>query len=104
MKLRFDLNMNEDYVCLDTSIKVSLINKQFVLKRLSKIHNHLMISSLTIREIEVNVHETKKYVNFFIYLSSKENSRKMTEIHHEMHLMKELKINMLIENDILSLE
>jgi hypothetical protein len=62
---------------------------------------HLMISSLIVRSIETNVHETKKYVNFSIYLSSRDDFIKLIEIHRELHLVKELKVNMLIENDIL---
>ncbi len=60
-----------------------------------------MISFLTIREIDANVHEMKKYVNFSIYLSSKINSKKKIEIHKKIHLVENLKINMFINNDIL---
>jgi hypothetical protein len=60
-----------------------------------------MTSSLIVKDIDANVHEIKEYVNFSIYLSSKNNPIKMTEIHREMHLMKNLKANMLIDNDIL---
>jgi hypothetical protein len=63
-----------------------------------------MTSSLTIRSIESNIHEVKKYVNFSIYLSSKNDSIKMIEIHKKMHFVKKLKINMLFENDILRLK
>jgi hypothetical protein len=82
IKLKFDLKKN--YVCLNTSIEASLIDKQFVFKKWSKIHIHLMISFLTIRKIEINVHEIKKYVNFSIYLSSKEDSKKMTKIYKKI--------------------
>jgi hypothetical protein len=101
IKLRSDLNVKEDYVCLDTEIEAFLTNKQFVLKRLSTTYIHLITSSLTIRDIEANIHEIKKYVNFSIYFSSRNNSIKMIEIHRKMHLVKELKTNMLIKNDIL---
>ncbi len=60
-----------------------------------------MINSLTIKNIEANIHEIKKYVNVSIYLSSKNDSTRLIEIHREMHLVKELKVNMLIDNDIL---
>ncbi len=63
-----------------------------------------MTNSLIVRKIDANVHETKKYVNFSIYLSSKNDSIKMIEIHREMHFVEELKINMFIENDILKLK
>ncbi len=87
-------------MCLNIDIEASLTNRNFVFKRLSKTHIHLMISSLTIRNIESNIHEIKKYVNFSIYLFSKDDSNKMTKIHREMHLIKNLKTNMLIDNDI----
>jgi hypothetical protein len=99
IKLRSDFD--EDFVCLNIETEVSLTNKQFVLKRLFEIHIHLMISSLTVRNIESNIHEIKKYVNFSIYLLSKDDSNKMTKIHRKMHLIKNLKANMLIDNDIL---
>ncbi len=60
-----------------------------------------MTTFLIVRDIESNVHETKKYVNFSIYLSSKNDSTRLIEIHRELHLVKKLKINMFIENDIL---
>ncbi len=100
VKLRSKFIEN-DYVCLNIDIEASLTNRSFVLKRLSKIHIHLMTSFLTIRDIESNIHEIKKYVNFSIYLFSKEDSNKMTKIHREMHLIENLKANMLIDNDIL---
>ncbi len=99
IKLRLDFD--EDFVCLNTRTEASLTNKNFVLKRLSEAHIHLMTSSLIVKDIDANVHEIKEYVNFSIYLSSKNNPIKMTEIHREMHLMKNLKANMLIDNDIL---
>ncbi len=94
-------NLKEDFVCLNTETEALLTNKQFVLKRLSSTHIHLMTSSLTIRDIDSNVHEIEKYVNFSIYLSSKDDSIRLIEIHRKMHLVKELKTNMLIKNDIL---
>ncbi len=101
IKLKSNLQTNDDYVCLNIDINVFLTNKQFVLKRLFKIHIHLMTNSLIVKEIDANVHETKKYVNFSIYLSSKNDSIKMIEIHRKIHFVEELKINMLIKNDIL---
>jgi hypothetical protein len=103
VKLRFEFTKN-DYVYLNIDIEASLTNKSFVFKRLSKSHIHLMISFLTVRNIESNIHEIKKYVNFSIYLFSKNDSNKMTKIHREMHLIKNLKANMFIDNDILELK
>jgi hypothetical protein len=91
-------------VCLNTDTEASLTDRNFVLNRLSKVHIQLMTTFLTVRDISANVHEIKKYVNFSIYLSSKNDSIKMIEIHRKMHLVKKLKTNMLIENDILRFE
>ncbi len=101
IKLNFDLHIKSDYVCLDTEIETSLTDKQFVLKRFLKIHVHLMTSLLIVKDIEANVHEIKEYVNFSIYLSSKNDLTRTIKIYREMHLVKELKTNMLIKNDIL---
>ncbi len=99
--IKFRLDFDEDFVCLNTRTEALLANKSFVLKRLSEAHIHLMTSFLIVRDINANVHEIKEYVNFSIYFSSKNNSIKMIEIHREMHLMKNLKASMLINNDIL---
>jgi hypothetical protein len=99
--IKFRSNLKEDFVCLNTDTEASLTNRSFVLKRLSKAHIHLMTSFLTIRDIESNIHEIKKYVNFSIYLLIKDDSNKMTKIHRKMHLIESLKANMLIDNDIL---
>jgi hypothetical protein len=103
IKLRSEFT-EEDYVFLNTDIEASLTNKNFVLKRLSKTHIHLITTFLIVREIKANVHEIKKYVNFSIYLSSKNDFIKLIEIHRELHLIESLKANMLINNDILELE
>ncbi len=60
-----------------------------------------MTTFLIVRDIELNVYEIKKDVNFSIYLSSKNDLTRLIEIHRKLHLMKELKVNMFIENDIL---
>ncbi len=101
MKLRSNLNVERNYVFFDIEIEAFLTDKQFVLKKFFKIHVHLMINSLIVKNIKSNVHEIKKYVNFSIYLFSRDDSIKLIEIHRELHLVKKLKVNMLIENDIL---
>lgn len=94
----------EIYICLNIEIEVSLANRQFVLDKLLNAHIHNMTNSFTIREIEINIHEIKKYVNFSMYFFSQKNSFVMTEIQREIHLIQEFRVNMLIENDILRSE
>jgi hypothetical protein len=103
IKLRSDFT-KKDYVYLDIDTETSLTNKNFVLKRLSKAHIHLKTTFLIVKDIKANVHEIKKYTNFSIYLSSRNDFIKLIEIHREIHLIKSLKANMLIKNDILELK
>lgn len=102
--VKFKSNSADDFVCLDTDIETSLMNREFVLTALSNLHILHMTSSLKVRDIDVSTHETKKYIDIFIYLSSRNDSNKMTCIKREMHIVENLKAKMLIEIDILRLE
>ncbi len=100
IKLRSDFT-KKDYVCLDIDTKASLTNKDFVLKRLLKTHINLITTFLIVKDIKANVHKIKEYVNFSIYLSNRNDFIRLIKIHREIHLIENLKTNMLIKNDIL---
>jgi hypothetical protein len=66
-----------------------------------------MIIFLNVRELEIDKHETFEYIITIIYfteifMTDKKLVREM--IRREIYLVNNLKINMLIENDILNLE
>ena len=64
-----------------------------------------MISSLKIREIEVIVHESKKFVDELIYLSDiKDEISMLARIRREFHLIDDFKVKILIDNDIIDSE
>jgi hypothetical protein len=65
-----------------------------------------MITSLNVRETSINKHETSEYIIVTIYFTDKIFEEKLVRriIRREIHLINNLKINMLIKNDILDFE
>jgi hypothetical protein len=64
-----------------------------------------MIISLNVRELNINKHQTSEYIIVIIYFTDILNNKSIRDmIRREVHLIDELKINMLIDNDILELE
>ena len=64
-----------------------------------------MTSSLRVRSIDAITHETNEYVKISVYFSEiKKNKQVLTCVTREIHLMKDLKTNLLIENAFLRLE
>ena len=102
--MKFKSNFSDDFVCLDTDIEASLVDREFVLAALSDLHIHQMTNSLKIRDIDASTHEFREYIDIPIYISSKNESNKMTCIKREMHIVENLKAKMLIETNILKSE
>ena len=65
-----------------------------------------MITSLKVRSINSITHETNEFVMIFIYFldTNKFEKSAFANITRKIHLIDDLKINMLIENDILEFE
>jgi hypothetical protein len=65
-----------------------------------------MITSLNVKELRINKHETFEYIIAIIYFLRKFIEEKLIReiIRREVHLMNDLKANMLIDNDILDSE
>ena len=64
-----------------------------------------MITFLRIRNIEVITHDANEYIKISIYfLSVKESKQILACITRKIHLVKEFKFNLLIENDFLKSE
>jgi len=61
-----------------------------------------MFSSIQIKDIEAETHQCEKYVNLVIYLS--DDKTRIIIIEQEVHIVKDLKVKMLISLDILSLK
>ena len=92
-------------ICLNIEIDVFLVDCVFFKTQTSKIFIKIMISSLKIRDLNTNRHEIWKYVICDIYLLNIKNDKKiMLFIQREIYLINNLKINILIKNDITSVE
>ena len=64
-----------------------------------------MITSLTIRKIIIDQHQTFEYVIASMYFLDQKNDKIVKiMIRREIHLMNNLKINMLIDNDVIDFE
>ena len=89
-------------VCFDFEIDVFLIDREFYKSQISNTFVRIMITSLKVRDLETKMHETSKYVITNIHLLDTKNDKKITSIiRREIHLIDDLKINMLFENDIM---
>lgn len=95
----------QSQVCLDTDCSVTLTDKIFVKKQISQVRIRYMTTFLNVRDLRINKHQISKYFIAIIYFTEKCEKKSVRKlIRREMHFVKNLKANMLIENDILDLE
>ena len=90
----------------DTKVEITLVDTQYFKNKLKNIFIRTMIFSITIRDLRFTKHSTNKYACCFMYFSEKnENDQSvLVEIIKEIHLIDSLKINFLIDNNVLNLE
>ena len=89
-------------ICADTETEITLMNAEFF----STIKNVLirtMIIFITVRELNTDKHFTDKYVIVFMYFleKNKNDTTIKAKIIRKIHLINDLKTNMLLKNDIL---
>ena len=62
-----------------------------------------MIVFFIVRDLDINKHQIRKYALIFIYIKGKNEKEKTIRacFHKEIHIIDDLKINMLIDNDIM---
>lgn len=91
-------------MCLNTDCDVSLADKVWAKSKLSNQVVSKMTSSLRVRDVKATKHETSDYITTSIYLSEVDDfdNRVLACIRREIHLVDDLRIKMLIENDIIS--
>ena len=86
-------------ICLNTDYTVSLIDWDFLKKHTSDTKVKKMTWLIKIQELDFNSHAAEDYVKLNLYLSA--NHGKTADIHWEIHIINNLKVNILIEIDIL---
>ena len=95
----------DTHVCINTKCETTLKNKLFVKNKCFNVEIHIMTSSLWVRNIDATTHETNEYVKISVYFSEiKKNKQVLTCVTREIHLVKDFKTNLLIENDFLKFE
>ena len=89
-------------VCLNIDVNVSFMNRNFFKTQTSNIFIRIMISSFQIRDLNINRHESWKYIICDIHMFDTKNDQKITSLFkREIHLVDNLKVNMLLNNDII---
>jgi len=79
---------------------MSLVNKEFLMKQALKTIIKQMLSLIQIKGIKTETHQCEKYTNLVIYLS--DDKIRTIIIEQEIHIVKDLKVKMLVSLDILS--
>jgi hypothetical protein len=101
--ISLSIKNSETQICLDTDCSVTLTDRNFIKMHEAHYSIRRMIISLNVRELEINKHEIWEYIIAIMYFLGKINQDKFIRevIRREVHLMNDLKVNMLISNDIL---
>lgn len=98
------LSSLSDTMCFDTGCSVTLYNSSFFWSQAPNTPIRKMAISITILGLEANQHATDKYTISDIYIPAKNTQEQLVTAHirREVHLVPDLKSNMLIETDIMT--
>lgn len=105
VKIKFAINLTIELneLCASNDTFMSLTNKQFVIKKYSDIIIHKTFKSTQIRKINEQMHDNSKYVVMNLYiLETIKKARILTHFTTKIHLMNNLKINILLKIDVLT--
>ena len=93
-------------VCFDTDVDVTLTDENFFRRQNSTVFIRKMIISLIVRDFDTDQHEIADYAIVFMYFENTTKSDVFSKImiRREIHLISHLKINMLINNNIICFE
>ena len=92
-------------LCADFEISMSLIDRDYLTKRLSKIKIQKITTSVTIRDIEKQIYDNSKYVMIDFYISERIiDESVLAHLADEIHIVNNLKVNMLIDMNIMNSE
>ena len=89
--------------CLNIGADFIIVDKAFFLFQFKE-SIRIMITEIIVRDIDADKHRTKKYVICFIYFRDMNDKKRKVRacFWREVHLMKNFKINFLIETDVLT--
>ena len=94
-----------EFVCLNIDAEIVFCNRQFFKKQTSNVSIKIMITFISIRDLNVDKHMTIEYVILSMYFSDQKNDVTIrAKITKKMHLVDNLKTNMLLNNDVIDSE
>ena len=90
-------------ICADIEAEIILTDTIFFQSSTNNVSVKIMTSSITVRDLNTTKHFTDKYAIVSMYFLEKNKNDKIikTKIIRKVHLVNNLKTNMLIENDVL---
>ena len=92
-------------VCIDINVDVTFENRNFYKQQIFDDEIRIMITSLKIRELNTQQHESFEYVICDIHIKNMKNDKLITFVfRREIHLIDNFKINMFIDNDVIDVE
>ena len=107
MKLRqsknnFDRKWRKKNIVIDIDVNITLKNKNFIRRQKSNVVVRKIIFFIIVRDFDTTQHENSRYVILFIYfIDTRNNAFVKTFIKRKIHLIKDFKVNMLINNNII---
>ena len=103
-KIVFKLKKTLHDICMNSGIFMSLIDRDFIRQQRSNLEIRKAKTTIKIREID-GVHDNSEYVELDIFISEKiKKSPRIAQLRIELHLIDALKVNVLIETNVLILE
>ena len=94
-------NEKKSDVCFDIDVNVTLINAIFFHRQNFEVSIRQMITSLTMRDLNISQHQNSNYAIVSMYFVDVKNDNSIKAfIRREIHLIDNLKINMFIDNDV----
>lgn len=96
----------ESIIYLDTRCGVTFIDKSWLLRHLLEQKLSMMSTPLKVKRIRVSRYKTKKFAALSLYFPGKDGAGKLvyTLLRCKIHLVEGLRRNLLIGNDIISLD
>ena len=96
-------NDEEKNIVIDIDVDITLENEDFIRRQKSDVVIRKMISFIIVRDFDTIQHESSRYVILLIYFTDTKNDIFVKAfIEKEIHLIKNLKVNMLVDNDIIA--
>lgn len=97
--IQLDLEKDPENGCLDTGCSVTLMDRVFLAKTRPGLTIQTMASPITVRGLGSNKHQTSEYVVTSLYLPSEDGTAMLAP--REIHIVDDLKANVLIGMDIM---